>query len=170
MKKHYSTRKRSFRQKHLNKSRKSKKSTRKSVKTKRNFRKNKKYNTKRIFFNNKKYRGGNHAVNTNGQYPNVYGIDNKAVLYPVSKYGVPTGLPEPPIQSNGPNGNGYYTGGKRRFKRHYGGGNMSTLLPQPLVNMGRMASGKIYETINGINGNVNPAYLDPMPYDQPIDK
>jgi hypothetical protein len=71
--------------------------------------------TKRIFFKTeKKYRGGMGTSNVweskNSTYPHVYGLDNKAVLFPVSKYGVPGGFFDPPVQSNGPNGNGQING------------------------------------------------------------
>ena len=74
-------------------------------------RSDKKNQTKRIFFHSKKraskktYRGGDAA-----NYPPVYGIENRAVLYPISKYGIPAGPFDPPALSNGPNGNGPYPG------------------------------------------------------------
>jgi hypothetical protein len=70
----------------------------------------KKY-TKRIFFHRKNktvkqiYRGGDEA-----KYPAVYGIENRSVLYPISKYGIPAGPFDPPALSNGSNGNGPYPG------------------------------------------------------------
>ncbi len=82
--------------------------------------------TKRIFFTPKKYyRGGRGSSNVweteNSTYPHVYGLDNKAVLFPVSDYGVPGGFFDPPVPSNGPNGNGQinglYLGGMRMRKR-----------------------------------------------------
>jgi len=80
---------------------------------------------KRIFLRSKKnYRGGigphTQELNTDKNYPAVYGIDNKTVLYPISKYGEPSGFFDPPVNSNGPNGNGPINGpylgmgGKRR--------------------------------------------------------
>ena len=80
---------------------------------------------KHIFLRSKKnYRGGigphTQELNTDINYPAVYGIDNKTVLYPISKYGEPSGFFDPPVNSNGPDGygpiNGPYLGmgGKRR--------------------------------------------------------
>jgi hypothetical protein len=82
--------------------------------------------TKRIFLRSNKrtrnnvYRGGSigphtQELNTDPNYPAVYGLDNKSVLYPISKYGVPAGFFDPPIDSNGPDGKGPYLGmgGKR---------------------------------------------------------
>ena len=155
----------------------------------------KKNHTKRIFFNKKNksvkkiFRGGDEA-----KYPQVYGIDNRSVLYPISKYGIPAGPFDPPALSNGPNGNGTYPGvlygvgggrgkrsghkrsrGKRssnkrkvrRSKYHVGGGNQSTFFPQPIVNVTRSLTGGLTEIANGFGGYTNSASLDPMPYDQP---
>jgi len=83
--------------------------------------------TKRIFFTPKKYyRGGRDSSNVweteNSTYPHVYGLDNKAVLFPVSDYGVPGGFFDPPVPSNGPNGNGQinglYLGGMRKRSKN----------------------------------------------------
>jgi hypothetical protein len=69
-----------------------------------------KRHTKRIFFHRKNktvkqiYRGGD------AKYPAVYGIENRSVLYPISKYGIPAGPFDPPALSNGSNGNGPYPG------------------------------------------------------------
>lgn len=141
--------------------------SKKQKRTKKNY-KSKKQRSKR----NKTYRGGDVA-----KYPPVYGVDNRAVLYPVSKYGVPAGPFDPPALSNGPNGNGPYPqglyGGRRRFRRnkyHVGGGNQSTFLPQPLVNATRSLSGGLTEIINGFGGYTNSDSLNPMPYNQPLDK
>ena len=88
--------------------------------------------TKRIFLHKNKhrrskiYRGGigphTQELNQNPNYPAVYGIDNKTVLYPISKYGVPAGGFDPPVNSNGPDGNGPINGpylgmGGRRSRR-----------------------------------------------------
>jgi hypothetical protein len=67
--------------------------------------------TKKIFFHKKNksvkkiFRGGDET-----KYPHVYGIENRSVLYPISKYGIPAGPFDPPALSNGPNGNGTYPG------------------------------------------------------------
>jgi hypothetical protein len=151
-----------------------------------------KSHTKRIFFHRKNktvkqiYRGG-------ATYPAVYGIENRSVLYPISKYGIPAGPFDPPALSNGSNGNGPYPGvlygvyggnggskrsghkrsgskrsGKvRRSKYHVGGGSQSTFLPQPLVNATRSLTGGLTEIANGFGGYTNSASLNPMPYDQP---
>lgn len=92
-------------------------------------------NTKRIFLRKKRtmrsklFRGGSghgphtQELNKDSNYPAVYGIDNKAVLYPISKYGVPSGLFDPAVNSNGPDGygpiNGPYLGigGKRSSRK-----------------------------------------------------
>jgi hypothetical protein len=150
-----------------------------------------KSHTKRIFFHRKNktvkqiYRGGDAA-----KYPAVYGIENRSVLYPISKYGIPAGPFDPPALSNGSNGNGPYPGvlygvyggnggGKRkrsghkrsgkvrRSKYHVGGGSQSTFLPQPLVNATRSLTGGLTEIANGFGGYTNSASLNPMPYDQP---
>ena len=182
-----------------------------STHKKRSFRNknNAKNTTKRIFFNNKKQRGGRGSYNIwetdKSIYPKVYGIDNKAVLFPVSEYGVPAGFFDPPVPSNGPNGigpvNGPYLGGrrskrksikrksikrssikrksikhsskknKRSYRKYRGGGNQSTLAPQPLVNLTRSLMGSAQETLNGFSGHTNSASLNPMPYErQPIDE
>ena len=161
-------------------------------------RRSKRSGTKRIFFNKKNksvkkmYRGGSEA-----KYPQVYGIENRSVLYPISKYGIPAGPFDPPALSNGPNGNGTYPGvlygvggGKRsghkrsghkrsghkrsgskrkvrRSKYHVGGGNQSTFFPQPIVNVTRSLTGGLTEIANGFGGYTNSDSLDPMPYDQP---
>ena len=143
-----------------------------------------KRHTKRFFFHKKNrsvkkiYRGGDEA-----KYPQVYGIDNRSVLYPISKYGIPAGPFDPPALSNGPNGNGPYPGvlygaygGKRsrhnkrkarRSKYHVGGGSQSTFFPQPIVNATRSLTGGLTEIANGFGGYTNSASLNPMPYDQP---
>jgi len=82
---------------------------------------------KRIFLRSKKhFRGGRgphtQELNHDANYPAVYGIDDKSVLYPISKYGVPAGFFDPPVNSNGPNGNGPINGpylgvgGKKRSR------------------------------------------------------
>ena len=158
--------------------------------------KHKKNHTKRIFFHKKNrsvkkiYRGGDEV-----KYPQVYGIENRSVLYPISKYGIPAGPFDPPALSNGSNGNGPYPGvlygvyggngggkrsghkGKRirsaskrkvrRSKYHVGGGSQSSFLPQPLVNATRSLTGGLTEIANGFGGYTNSASLNPMPYDQP---
>jgi hypothetical protein len=158
--------------------------------------KHKKNHTKRIFFHKKNrsvkkiYRGGDEV-----KYPKVYGIENRSVLYPISKYGIPAGPFDPPALSNGSNGNGPYPGvlygvyggnggGKRsghkrmrrhstskrkvrRSKYHVGGGSQSSFLPQPIVNATRSLTGGLTEIANGFGGYTNSASLNPMPYDQP---
>ena len=92
-------------------------------------------NTKRIFLRKKRtmrsklFRGGSghgphtQELNKDSNYPAVYGIDNKSVLYPISKYGVPSGLFDPAVNSNGPDGYGLINvpylgmGGKRSRRR-----------------------------------------------------
>jgi hypothetical protein len=126
-----------------------------------NSRRHKRATTKRIFLLKKKqYRGG-FKLNHDPNYPQVYGIDNKAVLYPVSKYGIPAGAFDPPLPSNGIGlSSGAYSGG----------GSPSSFFPQPLTDLGRSLTGSVFETINGFNGVTNAASLNPMPYNQPIDK
>jgi hypothetical protein len=126
------------------------------------------------------------------EYPAVYGIENKAVLYPVSKYGVPAGFIDPPIPSNGPYGTGpigrdivsgmsmsgdnsyTYSGGakhrKRRTRKYRGGGSPQTLMPQPLVDFGRSLTSGATKIINGFGGHTNSDSLNYKPYEQPIDK
>ena len=119
------------------------------------------------------YRGGNGA-----QYPAVYGIENKSVLYPISPNGITAGLPDPPIPSNGPNGNGpigrdIVSGESMSGKGMYlgsGGGSQSTLAPQSLVNLTRSLTGGVTEIFNGFGGYTNSDSLNPMPYSQPIDQ
>jgi hypothetical protein len=152
---------------------------------------NKKNHTKKIFFHSKKHRyhtiKKTHRGGSSGNYPAVYGIENRAVLYPISKYGIPAGPFDPPALSNGPNGNGPYpgvtygiSGGKRmhrksktkkvrRSKYHIGGGSQSTFLPQPLVNTSRSLTGGLTELVNGFGGYTNAASLNPYPYEQPIE-
>jgi hypothetical protein len=133
------------------------------------------------------YRGGDEA-----KYPQVYGIENRSVLYPISKYGIPAGPFDPPALSNGPNGNGPYPGelygayggkrsrgkrsrskrssGKRKVRRskyHVGGGSQFTIIPQPIVNATRSLTGGLTEIANGFGGYTNSASLNPMPYNQP---
>jgi len=149
---------------------------------------NKKNHTKRFFFHKKNksvkkiFLGGDEA-----KYPQVYGIDNRSVLYPISKYGIPAGPFDPPALSNGPNGNGPYPGvlyggskrsgykrssRARRSKYHVGGsGSQSTFFPQPIVNATRSLTGGLTEIVNGFGGYTNSASLNPMPYKQPeLDK
>ena len=150
----------------------------------------KKNQTKRIFFHGKKHKYRTRKQGGGGdgdQYPPVYGIENRAVLYPISKYGIPAGPFDPPALSNGPNGNGPYPGvlygvyggngggGKhkrkiRRSKYHVGGGSQSTFLPQSVVNTTRSLSGGLVEIVNGFGGHTNSASLNPLPYQQPIDQ
>ena len=150
------------------------------------YRKSRKNQTKRIFFRNKKrsYQGGSCDA---AKYPAVYGIDNRAVLYPISKYGITAGAVNPPELSNGSNGNGPYPGvlygvyggnggGKKkkarkvRRSKYHGGGSQSTLFPQTLVNATRSLTGGVVEIANGFGGYTNSASLNPMPYNQPIDR
>ena len=144
-------------------------------KTKKVYRKHRRNTTKRVFFRthkrSKKYRGGGGV-----QYPAVYGIDNKSVLYPISPNGITAGLPDPPIQSNGPNGNGpigrdVNSGEGMSGKGMYlgsGGGSQGTFAPQPLVNLSRSLTGGVTEILNGFGGYTNSDNLNPMPYNQPI--
>ena len=144
-------------------------SRRMRMRSKRN--KTKRVNKKRKFF--RVYRGGNGA-----QYPAVYGIENKSVLYPISPNGITAGLPDPPIPSNGPNGNGpigrdIVSGESMSGKGMYlgsGGGSQSTLAPQSLVNLTRSLTGGVTEIFNGFGGYTNSDSLNPMPYSQPIDQ
>lgn len=170
----------------LRKQRFSKKTKRtKRSKRSKKYHKTRKNQTKRIFFRNKKrsYQGGSSDA---AKYPAVYGIDNRAVLYPISKYGITAGAVNPPELSNGPNGNGPYPGvlygvyggnggGKKkkarkvRRSKYHGGGSQSTLFPQTLVNATRSLTGGVVEIANGF-GYTNSASLNPMPYNQPIDR
>ena len=170
----------------------SKRSNSKRSRSKRSGTKRKYYkkNSKQIFFHNKKtFRGGDVA-----KYPPVYGIENRAVLYPISKYGIPAGPFDPPALSNWANGNGPYpgvlygTGGGRhkkskrskskrskskkvrRSKYHGGSNSQSTFFPQPIVNTTRSLTGGLTELVNGFGGYTNSASLNPLPYDQPIDQ
>ena len=132
--------------------------------------KTKRLNKKRFFSRkNKKtrvYRGGNGA-----QYPAVYGIDNKSVLYPISPNGITAGLPDPPINSNGPFGNGPVgvdiTSGEGMSGNMLGGGSQTTLAPQSLVNLTRSLTGGVTEVLNGFGGYTNSNSLNAMPYNQP---
>lgn len=158
MQKRSSRTKRSF-----SKKRSSKKSRNKTTRNK----------TKRIFFRHKKHFKGGDVAN----YPDVIGIENRAVLYPISKNGIPAGPFDPPALSNGPNGNGPYTGGRKRSSKrkvrrskYHGGGNQLPFAPQPLVNGFRSVTGGISEIVNGFAGYTNSASLNPMPYNQPIDR
>lgn len=110
------------------------------------------------------YRGGNGA-----QYPAVYGITNKSVLYPISPNGITVGLPDPPIPSNGPFGNGP-VGRDIVSGNMLGGGSQSTLAPQSLVNLTRSLTGGVNEVLNGFGGYKNSDSLNPMPYAQPINQ
>ena len=115
------------------------------------------------------FRGGG------AQYPAVYGIDNKAVLYPISPHGITAGFFDPPIPSNGPDGNGpigcdVVSGKSMSGKGTYlggGGGSQGTLAPQSLVNLTRSLTGGVTEVLNGFGGYTNSDSLKPMPYDQP---
>ena len=188
MAKRSSTTKRSFSKKRSLKTKRSSKKSRSKT-----MRKNKKSNnkTKRIFFRHRKHFKGGDVAN----YPDVIGIENRDVLYPISKYGITAGLYDPPALPNGPNGNGPYPGvlygvyggnggGKKDKKRsskrsggrkvrrskYHGGGNQLTFAPQPLVNGFRSVTGGISELVNGFSGYTNSASLNPMPYNQPIDQ
>lgn len=174
--------------KNMSRKRSFSKKTRKMHKSNKNIKS--KHTTKRIFFMSKKQyraRGGSNNIweTSTSQYPLVYGLDNKAVLFPISDNGVPAGYIDPPVPSNGPNGNGPvngpYLGGKGKSMRKSiikqkslrksmkGGGSPSTFAPQALVNLTRSLTGGIQETLNGFSGYTNSASLNPMPYDQPID-
>ena len=115
------------------------------------------------------FRGGG------AQYPAVYGIDNKAVLYPISPHGITAGFFDPPIPSNGPDGNGpigcdVVSGKSMSGKGTYlgsGGGSQGTLAPQSLVNLTRSLTGGVTEVLNGFGGYTNSDNLNPMPYNQP---
>ena len=133
---------------------------RRTIKHRRTLRQN---NSRRLL-KKKQYRGG-FKLNHDPNYPQVYGIDNKAVLYPVSKYGIPAGAFDPPLPSNG------IGLSPRLYSGAYsGGGSPSSFFPQPLTDLGRSLTGSVFETINGFNGVTNAASLNPMPYNQPIDK
>ena len=122
---------------------------------------------------NKKRRGANVYRGGGAQYPAVYGIDNKSVLYPISPHGITAGFFDPPIDSNGPDGygpigcdvvSGESMSGKGTF---IGGGSQGTLAPQPLVNLTRSLTGGVTEVLNGFGGYMNSDSLNPMPYNQP---
>ena len=124
---------------------------------------------------NKKRRGANVYKGGGAQYPAVYGIDNKAVLYPISPHGITAGFFDPPIPSNGPDGNGpigcdVVSGKSMSGKGTYlgsGGGSQGTLAPQSLVNLTRSLTGGVTEVLNGFGGYTNSDNLNPMPYNQP---
>ena len=135
------------------------------TKRKRSNRKRSNRNKNRKLF----FRGGG------AQYPAVYGIDNKAVLYPISPHGITAGFFDPPIPSNGPDGNGpigcdVVSGKSMSGKGTYlgsGGGSQGTLAPQSLVNLTRSLTGGVTEVLNGFGGYTNSDNLNPMPYNQP---
>jgi len=148
-----------FKKSRLGRKRAGAKRTAGAKKTARTKRHSRRRHPKRVFLSRKKnYRGGDAVIKMSEgpQYPNVYGIKSNTV-YPLSKVGIPAGYIDPPLPSNGPNGNGLYYGGS---------GNMRTLLPQPVADFGRSITGRTIEVFNGFNGVSNPAYLNPMPYDQ----
>ena len=163
-------------------------STNKRSRSKRS-RTNKRSRSNRRSRSNKRLFRGGQGERVDNQYPAVYGIENKAVLYPVSKYGVPAGLFDPPILSNGPFGNGpvgsdavsgesmsgpgTYIGGRLKqrsntYKR--GGGSPQTLMPQAVVDFSRSLTSGATKIINGFGGYTNSDSLNYKPYEQPIDK
>lgn len=120
--------------------------------------------------------------------------------YPVSKYGVPAGLPDSPLStSNLQGGPIHMTGGgdchcshkggtrkagtrkqksmrrrqklsRRRRHRQKGGSIRNRLLPMDIVNTGRKILNSPAEVLNTWNGLEQPANLDPSPTSQPISK
>lgn len=108
------------------------------------------------------------------RYPDVYGIENKSVLYPISDYGIPAGFFDPPVDSNPQFGNppqssnsGPHSSELRYLGR--GGGSPTSFAPQPLVDFSRSLTGGVHEIVNGFGGYTNPDNLNYRPYIQPID-
>ena len=85
------------------------------------------------------------------------------------KYGVPSGLPVPPVNSNP------QFGGRRRsnsrVKKQRGGGLsdfISTILPDDIVNIGRSIPAAIGHTMDRFNGLIPSASSQVYPTQQPI--
>ena len=90
-------------------------------------------------------------VNT---WPGVAGVDGQSNYLPLSKYGVPAGLPDPPMSTSTIN------------NRQYGGG-LTDLLPQDLVNFGRSLTGSVQGAVFGFEGVERPYSTISSPYIQP---
>jgi len=141
--------------------------------TKRRYNTKKRYNTKRRSNISKRNNKKTFVGGENARYPNVYGIENKSVLYPISDYGIPAGFFDPPVDSNPQFGNppqssnsGPHSSELRYLGR--GGGSPTSFAPQPLVDFSRSLTGGVHEIVNGFGGYTNPANLNYRPYIQPI--
>ena len=88
-------------------------------------------------------------VNT---WPGVAGVDGQSNYLPLSKDGVPAGLLDPPISTR---------------NSVQGGGGLSDLMPQDLVNVGRSLTGGVQGIMFGFEGVDRPYSTFPLPTNQP---
>ena len=157
MKKRYNTKRRSISKRYNTKKRSI---SRRSISRRYNTKKRSnisKRNSKKMFY------GGEQP-----RYPDVYGIENKSVLYPISDYGIPAGFFDPPVDSNPQFGNppqssnsGPHSSELRYLGR--GGGSPTSFAPQPLVDFSRSLTGGVHEIVNGFGGYTNPDNLNYRP-------
>jgi hypothetical protein len=87
-------------------------------------------------------------------WPGVAHVDGQSNYFPLSKYGITTGLPDPPMSTSTIN------------NRQYGGG-LTDLLPQDLVNFGRSLTGSVQGAVFGVEGVERPYSTISSPYIQP---
>jgi hypothetical protein len=108
-------------------------------------------------------------------WPGVRGIDSQSNYLPLSPTGIQAGLLDPqPMNMN--TSNTIYpfgaVGGGRRGRRKYiknkkGGGMLTNLFPQDIVDFGRSLTGTSLNVYDGFKGTPPPLNRNPYPYVQP---
>ena len=93
-------------------------------------------------------------VNT---WPGVRGVDGQSNYLPLSKYGVPAGGFEPPMNTSEAN----------MTNKSMQGGGLMDLVPQDIVNFGRSLTGGVQGAIYGFQGVDRPYSTFSSPTTQP---
>jgi len=86
-----------------------------------------------------------------GTWPGAAGVPGQSNFFPLSKVGVPAGPFDPPIST----------------RNMEGGGNINSLIPQPLVDFGRSLTGTVQQGIYGVQGLNIPDSVHSSPTVQP---
>ena len=92
-------------------------------------------------------------------WPGVGGVDNQSNFLPLSKYGVPAGAFEPPMNTSELN--------IQNNSTMRGGSGLMDLVPQDIVNFGRSLTGGVQGAIYGYQGIDRPDSTYPSPTTQP---
>ena len=90
--------------------------------------------------------------------------------YELSPYGSPSGLPFPPVMSNGQLGGRGKSKGKKSRRRHMqqGGSFISDMIPQEILNGVRSGISSISNLVDNYTGHIPPADRMVYPTQQPL--